>query len=287
MLSNRKYLKKELKVKPQILDRRAFLQHTLLTGTALTGVSLTNSTRASQMSPLPSLKDKSVLVVWGGWNGHRPKQSVEVFVPWIESQGATVTVSDTLDIYADNDTMSGCDLIIQSWTMGELGGRQGRGLLNAVRNGVGLAGWHGGLGDAFRDNTEYQFMVGGQWVAHPGGVIDYTVNVTDHTDPVTAGLSDFQMHSEQYFMHVDPNVKVLATTTFSGEHNDWIKGCVMPVVWKKYYGQGRIFYASIGHAPKEFADVPEALEIVKRGILWAGDSKTGTKESWVSPVYRA
>jgi type 1 glutamine amidotransferase len=115
--------------------------------------------------------------------------------------------------------MSGVDLIIQAYTMSTITPRQEEGLLAAVRGDAGLAGWHGGLADAFRNNPAYQYMVGGQWVAHPGGVIDYTVTIADPDDPVTSGLSAFAMHSEQYYMHVDPNVKVLATTTFTGEHD--------------------------------------------------------------------
>ena len=152
--------------------------------------------------------------------------------------------------------------------MGNITGEQAGGLVKAVRSGVGFAGWHGGMGDAFRDNTEYQFMVGGQWVAHPGGIIDYEVNIIDHEDPITAGLSDFKMNSEQYYMHVDPSNEVLATTTFSGAHAPWIKGCVMPVVWKRMYGEGRVFYSSLGHVAADF-DVPEVQEIMKRGMLWA------------------
>ena len=110
-------------------------------------------------------------------------------------------------------------------------------------------------------------MVGGQWVAHPGGVIDYRVNIISD-DPIVAGLEDFDMHSEQYYMHVDPSNEVLATTTFNGDHAYWIDGVVMPVAWKRMYGQGRVFYASVGHVAKDF-EVPEALEIVKRGMMWA------------------
>lgn len=137
-----------------------------------------------------------------------------------------------------------------------------------MKSGVGIAGWHGGLGDSFRNNTEYQFMVGGQWVAHPGNVIDYDVEIRDQEDGVTAGLSTFHMKSEQYYVHVDPAVKVLATTTMKGKGAPWVEGVVMPVVWKKMYGEGRVFYSSLGHVASDF-DVPEALEIMKRGIRWA------------------
>ena len=202
----------------------------------------------------------------------------------MRDSGADVIVSDSLDSYLDEEMINTRDLIIQVWTMGTISGEQSQGLLNAVKSGVGLAGWHGGLGDSFRNNTEYQFMVEGQWVAHPGGVIDYEVNITDREDPVTRGLSNFKMHSEQYYMHVDPNVKVLAATTFKGSHAEWIDGCVVPVAWKKYYGKGRVFYSSLGHVAADF-EVHEALEIMKGGILWASESKYGVTEKWIKPVY--
>ena len=211
---------------------------------------------------------KSALMVWGGWPGHEPKQCVDIFAPWLESQGYTVEVSDTLDAYLDTGKLGKLSLIIPVWTQGTITREQEKGLLDAVKSGVGIAGWHGGMGDAFRDNVEYQFMVGGQWVAHPGNIIDYTVNIVDHRDPVTAGLSDFSMYSEQYYMHVDPHVKVLATTTFTGEHAPWIEGATVPVAWKKMYGKGRVFYTSLGHVAADF-DVPEAKTIIQRGMLWA------------------
>ena len=170
--------------------------------------------------------------------------------------------------------MDTIDLVIQVMTMSQISGAQERGLLNAIRNnGTGMAGWHGGMCDAFRNNTEYQFMTGGQWVAHPGGVIDYTVKITDHKDEVTKGLKGFAMHSEQYYMHVDPNVKVLATTQFNGAVDPWIDGAVMPVTWKKMYGKGRIFYTSVGHNVDHITKAPDAIEMLKRGIRWASASK--------------
>ncbi len=126
----------------------------------------------------------------------------------------------------------------------------------------------GGAGDAFRQSALYQFMVGGQWVAHPDNIKDYTVQIIDHDDPITAGLNDFAMHSEQYYMQVDPSNTVLATTTIECEEAPWVNGCVMPVVWKRYCGEGRVFYSSLGHVASDF-DVPEAREIQRRGLLWA------------------
>ena len=267
------------------MDRRKFLEKvSLLTGGTILASALPINSYGLYGSVSCSMENKKVLFVWGGWSGHEPGQCRDIFVPWLRDSGAEVIVSDTLDSYLDKDMMNSRDLIIQVWTMGSISAEQSQGLISAVKSGAGLAGWHGGLGDSFRENTEYQFMVGGQWVAHPGGVIDYRVNITDPHDPVTSGLDDFNMHSEQYYMHVDPNVKVLATTKFNGDHGEWIDGCVVPVVWKKYYGDGRVFYSSLGHVASDF-DVPQALEIMKRGIVWAADSKYGGKEKWIKPVY--
>jgi hypothetical protein len=212
---------------------------------------------------------KKAVMVWGGWAGHEPKQCVDVFVPILEQEGFEVTISDTLDTYKDQDLMLAQDLIVPTWTMGSIDGDQEKGLLAAIESGVGVAGWHGCMGDSFRNNTSYQFMVGGQWVAHPDGIIDYTVNITTADDPIVAGLSDFQMHSEQYYMHTDPGNEVLATTVLAGiESAPWVNGTVMPVVWKRQWGKGRVFYSSLGHVAKDF-DVLEAREIQRRGMLWA------------------
>jgi type 1 glutamine amidotransferase len=211
---------------------------------------------------------KRALMVWGGWEGHEPHQCVGVFAPLLEAAGFEVEISDSLDVYLDAERMRSYAVISQVYTMSTITREQEQGLLDAIEGGVGFAGWHGGMADAFRNSTNYQFMVGGQWVAHPGNIIDYTVNITDHDDPITAGLADFAMHSEQYYMHVDPANEVLATTTFTGQYCSWIDGVVMPVVWKRRWGAGRIFYASVGHVAADF-DVPEAKEIVRRGLLWA------------------
>jgi type 1 glutamine amidotransferase len=205
---------------------------------------------------------KKALICWGGWPGHEPKQCSDI------REGVRKNVGLKLDTYLDAKLMASFDLVLPVWTMSSISGDQCAGLLNAIKGGVGVAGWHGGMCDAFRQNTEYQWMTGGQWVAHPGGVIDYEVNIVRHDDPIVAGLKDFKMHSEQYYMHVDPGNEVLATTTFSGAHAPWVAGTVMPVAWKRKWGEGRVFYSSLGHVARDFS-VPEALEIQRRGMLWA------------------
>ena len=221
--------------------------------------------------------EKSALLVWGGWSGHAPKECTEIFGPWLDRQGYSVEISDTLDVYLDVEKLKSLSLIVPIWTQGQISDQQEAGLLNAVASGVGIAGWHGCMGDSFRSNVNYQFMVGGQWVAHPGGYIDYIVDIVDHDDPVTAGIDAFSIVTEQYYMHVDPGNKVLATTTFKGDQRishlapyecPWIAGSKMPVVWKKMWGNGRVFFSSLGHKLDDFC-VWEVMEITRRGMLWA------------------
>ena len=211
---------------------------------------------------------KSALFVCGGWKGHEPEKSAGIFASFLQERGYRVEISHTLDSYLDEERMNSLDLVVQVLSMGEITGEQERGLLEAVKCGTGLAGWHGGLADSFRDNPNFQFMVGGQFVAHPGGIVEYEVNIADREDPITTGLEDFRMRSEQYYVHVDPHNEVLATTAFKGEYAPWIEGAVVPVAWKKRWGEGKVFYCSLGHVAQDF-DVPEVRKIVERGMLWA------------------
>ncbi|MEM7022006.1 MAG: ThuA domain-containing protein, partial [Pseudomonadota bacterium] len=176
-------------------------------------------------------------------------------------------IEDTTEAFADPGIRD-LSLIVPINTMSTIEEEELDHLCAAVEGGVGLAGHHGGMCDAFRAEPAYQFMCGGQWVAHPGNIIDYRVNITRPDDPIMAGLKDFAYRSEQYYMHVDPSNEVLATTTFSGTHSSWIEGVVMPVVWKRKHGHGRVFYSSLGHLAAEF-DVPEMAAIMRRGLVWA------------------
>ena len=211
---------------------------------------------------------KRALIVWGGWEGHEPEAVTGIFAGVLRDNGYDVDVENTREVFLDAGRLAATDLIIPNSSVEHITKEQVDGLLAAIRAGTGLGGWHGGMADAFRDHPEYQFAVGGQWVAHPGNIIDYTVQVTKQSDPIVAGIDSFAMRSEQYFLHVDPSNEVLATTTFTGEHAPWIDGTVMPVIWKRRYGTGKVFYCSLGHVAKDF-EVPEAKEIVTRGLLWA------------------
>ena len=214
-----------------------------------------------------NLADKKVLVVWGGWEGHKPKLFASHVENWLITEKADYKINNGLDAYDDYDELIKYDLIIQSVTMDEISKKQEENLLKAVLSGVGIAGAHGGLVDSFRKNTNYQFMIGGQWVAHPGNIIKYKVKILE--DELTSGLSDFEIVSEQYYMHYDPNVKIIAETKFNDEIYPWINNVVMPIAWKKMYGKGKVFFISIGHDPDEFMVYKDGWELLTRGFMWA------------------
>ena len=210
---------------------------------------------------------KSALIVWGGWEGHTPQASAAVVAEMLARHQFDVTISDTTTAFAAPD-LGTRDLIVPMITMSVIQKPELDGLTAAVRAGTGLAGCHGMMCDSFRNEPEYQFMTGGQWVSHPGNIIDYRVTIAAADSPIMAGISDFEYRSEQYYMHVDPSNKVLATTRFSGEHLADVEGVVMPVVWTRRYGLGRVFYSALGHTSDEFA-VPEMATIFERGAVWA------------------
>ncbi len=208
---------------------------------------------------------KKALFVAGGWPGHHPDEIVRLFAAELEENGLAPEIIAGLDPLADLERLKTYALIFPCWTMGSLADEQEKSLVAAVRSGVGLAGVHGGMGDAFRGRIDYEWMVGGHFVGHPH-VGDYTVRVVDAASPITAGLpTEFAYRSEQYYLLVDPGVRVLADTAYAYEG----RVTTMPVAWTKQWGAGRVFYNALGHAPDEFVRHPEARRLTVRGCLWA------------------
>jgi hypothetical protein len=193
----------------------------------------------------------------------------DLFLPFLKEQGFAVEISDTLAVYTDAEQLAATDLVVQCWTMGETTREQTAGLAQAVRAGTGFAGWHGGIIDSFRSDLDYTLLTGGQFLRHPPGFLDHSVEIrperADH--PVTAGLADFQVFTEQYWVATDPDIDVLATTTFpADEERD--HPVVMPAVWTRKQGAGKVFVSAIGHKADDF-DVPEVRALTERGLLWA------------------
>ncbi|MGO4530183.1 ThuA domain-containing protein [Paenibacillus sp. 2TAF8] len=218
---------------------------------------------------------KKALIVWGGWDGHEPEQVAAIFERILKEEQFEVEVSDTLESYADAEKLLGLDLIVPLWTMGQIEQELVSNVSAAVQSGVGLAGLHGGMCDAFRNNVDWQFMTGGQWVAHPGNDgVEYMVNMKRGSSPLFEHIEDFQVKSEQYYLHVDPAVEVLATTRFpivTGPHA--ANGPVdMPVAWTKRWGAGRVFYNSLGHHA-DIVDMKPVTEMMRSGFLWTAAGK--------------
>jgi type 1 glutamine amidotransferase len=221
------------------------------------------------------MKARKVLIVHGGWDGHEPQKVSELFREMLSAEGFSVKVSDTLDSFLDLEELKSLHLIVPVWTSGEIKGEQVGPVLEAVASGVGMAGCHGGMCDSFRSCVEWQFMTGGNWVAHPGGDgVEYRIDVRPGSSPIVEGIESFTVRSEQYYMHVDPAVEVLATTRFPVVR--WYhasNGPVdMPAVWTKRWGLGRVFYCSLGHHA-DVLQAPQPRELMRRGFLWAAEGR--------------
>ena len=219
---------------------------------------------------------KKALVFWGGWDGHEPSLTSKRFGAMLEKHDYEVTYSETLEPLGDLDYLLTLDLIVACWTMSNEPIPNTQNLAKAIGAGVGLAGCHGGMCDSFRNDTEWQFITGGQWVSHPGGDgVEYTVNIRRGSSPIVEGLEDFTVKSEHYYLHIDPAIEVLATTRFPvvNYYHSANKPVDMPVAWTKYWGLGRVFYCSLGHHDDVFDKSPTAQELMLRGMLWAAEGK--------------
>jgi len=229
---------------------------------------------------------KKALIFYGGWDGHEPAQTTLRMKNILENEGFKVDRVDSQEPLANLKYLMSMDLIIPCWTMAADGRFSvkdaGKNISLAVSEGVGLAGWHGGMCDAFRQDVNWQFMTGGQWVSHPGGGdVEYTVNVSQGANPIVEGISDFPVKSEQYYVHIDPAIEVLATTRFPSVSffNIANKPVDVPVVWTKMWGLGRVFYSSLGHLDSVFDNSPSSQVIMTRGMLWAAGGKKYAKKN--------
>lgn len=218
---------------------------------------------------------RKALIVQGGWGGHQPKEVSEVFKKMLEKNDFSVEISDTLDVFSDYEKIKDLHLIVPIWTMGKIDNEYVLNISKAIGNGTGIAGCHGGMCDSFRENTEWQFITGGQWVSHPGSdKVTYTVNIKNSSSPIVKDISDFKVTSEQYYVHIDPCIEVLATTRFPSVnwYNSSNKEVDVPVVWTKKWGHGRVYYNSLGHHADIF-DGEEAYKLMENGFLWAAKGK--------------
>ena len=214
---------------------------------------------------------RQALVVRGGWEGHSPVEATERFIPFMEEHGFEVDVHDGPHAYDDAEALAATDLVLQCFTQGEATDQQVTQLADAVRAGTGLAGWHGGIVDSFRGSPDYLHLTGGQWAAHPGGFVDYDVEVVPHRagHEIVAGLDTWKLNTEQYWVLTDDLNDVLATTTFAvGADTPWREDLTCPAVWTRQWGTGRVFVSTIGHKLEDL-DHPDVRTLTERGLLWA------------------
>lgn len=226
---------------------------------------------------------KQALVVRGGWDGHQPIETTDIFIPFLEQNGFKVRIEDSPAIYADAEFMACVDLIQQTNTMNTIEKEEFAGLQAAIVNGTGFGGWHGGIVDSYRNSSDYLQMLGGQFASHPGKLpeeridgqsdnfVPFTVNMTDlgKAHPITSDLSDFDLVTEQYWILHDDYNDVLATTTQKVRSGDpWSREITSPAIWTRNWGKGKIFVTTCGHNLEVVLD-KNVRTVIERGLLWA------------------
>lgn len=210
---------------------------------------------------------RKAIIVWGGWQGHEPEACAAIVGDLLRQDGFAVDITADLGIFASS-AVAQADLLVPIITGETIEQKHAEALVEAVRGGLGLAGHHGSLATSFKDSGPFRYVSGVTWVAHPGDIIDFRVNIIRQDDPLVAGIPDFDWCSEQYYLHYDPSVEILAATTFSGEYDPAVRNVAMPVVFKRHFGAGRVFYSALGHVAAEF-DHPHMPLILRRGLAWA------------------
>jgi type 1 glutamine amidotransferase len=215
---------------------------------------------------------RKAIIVWGGWQGHEPEQCANIVGELLREDGFEVEITADLGIFG-SPTLSKADLLVPVITGEKIDKAHAEALVKAVRGGLGLGGHHGALATSFKESAAFRYVCGVTWVAHPGNIIDFRVAVTRQDDPLMSGIPDFDYRSEQYYLHYDPSVEILATTVFTGEYDPAARNVTMPVVFKRHFGAGRVFYSALGHVAAEF-DHPHMPLILRRGLSWAARTST-------------
>ncbi len=209
---------------------------------------------------------RKAIIVWGGWKGHEPEQCAGIVAGLLAADGFQTEVTNDLGIFG-SPRLAQADLLVPVITGESLENAHADALLEAVRGGLGLGGHHGSLATSFKESAPFRYVSGVTWVAHPGNITNFRVAVTRPQDPVMQGIPDFDYRSEQYYLHYDPSIEILASTTFTGEHDPATNNVTMPVVFKRRFGAGRVFYTALGHIAAEFEHAQMRL-ILRRGLNW-------------------
>lgn len=213
-----------------------------------------------------------VLVLAGGPEFHQPGRVAGRLAGLLQDSAGppvAVDVVDDLDVLADTDRLRAHALLVVLWTGGALEPAQQEGLAAAVSGGTGLAGVHG-ASTAFPGSSAYRAALGGHFVEHPGGEdVDYRVEVAPG-HPAAAGLAGFELRTEQYYLHVAPDIEVLASTRMAPGRSPVVadRPVTVPVAWTRSYGTGRVAYCALGHRPEVF-DSPGAAALTARCLRWA------------------
>lgn len=210
---------------------------------------------------------RKAIIVWGGSRIHEPEECAGIVGEMLREDSFSVEITGDLGIFG-SPHVAEADLLVPIVTGETIEKTHAKALVEAVRGGLGLGGHHCALATSFKESPAFHYVAGVTWVSHPGNIIDYRVNITRPNDPLMQGIPDFDYRSEQYYLHYDPSVEILATTTFTGEYDEAVRNVVMPVVFKRHFGRGRVFYSALGHVAAEFQH-PHMRTILKRGLTWA------------------
>ncbi len=167
------------------------------------------------------------------------------------------------------------------------------GLSRFVREGGGLAGYHG-TSHASMDWPEFTEMLGAVEGAHREPTEMATVKIDDPSNPLVAAFEGRSfVHQDEFYRFPEPplsrnTVRVLMSIDMEKTDLNQGRGCARPCVrqdgdyalsWIRSHGKGRVFFTALGHTPAFFT-VPALSDFFFRGIQFAlGDLDADTTPS--------
>jgi type 1 glutamine amidotransferase len=165
------------------------------------------------------------------------------------------------------------DVIVMYDMVAGISPEQQQAFVSLLEKGIGVVSLHHNLG-AHRDWDEFRKIIGGKFILAActieGRQYQKTpwshdehlrVTVCDQNHPITAGITDFEIHDETYgTYYTAPDLQVLLKTDHPENNPE--------IAWTKRYGNSRVFYLMLGHDAHAYGN-PNFAKLVHQGIRWA------------------
>lgn len=144
------------------------------------------------------------------------------------------------------DSLQHYDGVIFANTTGELPIPDKAGFLNWLKSGKAFIGMHS-ASDTFHKWPEYIEMLGGEFAGHGPQVCVECLN-EQQSHPATSHLgAKWLIPQEEIYLFKNYDASRVQEVLVLDKHPNTQEAGRFPVSWTRQFGQGRVFYTSLGH----------------------------------------